>query len=185
MKISFLYISTVKGFSAIKLVYGNPYLFRLANSNCLNYHKTKNYEIFDRQKNFQQKSRVPSIEFFFPLKRCPVRRPLSNDLIWTRTETFTLQRYLPSCRKSISAATASFSDKVQLYVWWWWWLWRCTISLKPSVTLSPSLRCRNFHISKKFNPRSIVRQKPFVKFCQIGDSSSNLKGEMCQECWVG
>ena len=41
------------------------------------------------------------------------------------------------------------------------------------ILLSPSSSAQTF-TSEKFNPRSIARRNPFVKFCQIGDSSSNL-----------
>ena len=85
-----------------------------------------------RQK-FQQKSGVVSIEFFFPLKRCPVRswRPLSNHLIWTRTETPRIKNQSPLHRRLFSVEGKSAPM---------WMGGRCTqpLSLKPSVTPHPS-----------------------------------------------
>ena len=44
-----------------------------------------------------------------------------------------------------------------------------------TILLSPSSSAQTF-TSEKFNPRGIARRNPFVKFCQMGDSSSNLSG---------
>ena len=146
----------------------------------------KHHKYQEQSQRSQIYKALRSYQKFFPLKRWPVKRlPLEpSDLNWHNRNFPAPKIHLrPSRIKSMHTASAHCQIKGKSAT-------MCAgaptpFSLKPSVTLSPSLGCRNFHISKKFNPRSIVRQKPFVKFCQIGDSSSNLKGERAKkESWV-